>query len=433
MRIGGIGAYGSNFGYYQTISQIRLQQALEKNPKYQQTVQAVESASPVSSFYQNNGLDFLKSYSSSMGEVMDSANALRDVNSKNVMNDLEAVSSDPSVADVSLRYATKASKDMTLDVQTLAEAQVNASNAVKGSDMASADMDFTVSADHSGSSAAVKVSAFNEDGSAKTNRQMLSEAAKQINAGNLGIQASVAEKDGMSTLTLKSESTGTASTFSVAGDMGAATGAETVATAAADAKYSVTADKITHSYTSQTNEVTLDAGRITTKLKGVGETNVSLQPNTEKVVGAMSDLISSYNDAVRFLGGNLSHGSGVAAQLNRFGNYLGADTTLNRLGITKQKDGTLALDKDKLGKSLAEEPGLTKGLISGTDGIAQNLFNKASGAMRANSESLVNYDLQEIDQQALYDPVQFMGMYSKLGATQMNNYASLGLLMNYLV
>ena len=433
MAISGIGSYGSYFNYYQTVSQVRLEQALAKNPKYQQSVQAVEGASKVSSYYKNNGLDFLQSYSSTMADVMDSANSLRDANSKSVLNDLEAVSSDSSVADVSLRYATKVPKEMTVDVRALAEAQVNTSSGVKGSDKATVDMAFTISENTGSGSAAVNVSAVNDDGSVKTNREMLREAAKQINDSDIGVMATVTEKDGITTLSMKSMSTGTASAFTVSGDMGAATGAEEAEIKAANAEYSVTSDKVTRNYTSQTNDVTLDTGRISAKLNAVGETKVSLQPDSEKVVKAMSDLIGSYNDAVKFLGSNLSHGSSVSTQLNRFQNNLGVDTTLDRLGISRQKDGTLALDKDKLSKSLSEEPGLTKSLISGSSGVAQNLFNKASSAMRTNSESLVNYDLQEIDQAAMYDPIQYMGMYSKFGTTQMNNYASLGLLMNYLV
>lgn len=431
MAIGRIGSYGSNYGYYQIASQMRLHQALEKNTKYQQSLQAVQRADRVSSYTMSNGLDFIRSYSSEMADVMSSANSLRSANTGSTLSKLDAVSSDTSVADVSVRYASRMPKEMTLDVQSLAEAQVNVSSGVNGSEKAVSDMDFAV--DARGGSVSVNVSAVNEDGSERTNREMLREAAKQINAGNTGVRALVTEKEGVASLSLKSNSTGTDGAFTVSGDMGAASGAEEASTAAANAQYSVTSGKTTRDYTSQTNDVTLDSGRISAKLKDAGETKVSLQADNEKVADTMSDLVDSYNNAVKFLENNTDHGSGVSTQLNRFKSYLGSDQTLDRLGITKESDGTLSLNTEKLTESLKKEPELTRNLISGSNGFAQNIFNKASSAMRTNSESLINYDLEEVNQASIYDPLQYMGTYSRFGTTQMNNYSAIGLMMNYLV
>ncbi len=432
MAIGRIGSYGRNYGYYQTLSQIRLGQALAKNPKIQESVKAVERASAVSSYYKNGGLDFLESYSSTMADVMDSANSLRDVNSKSVMSDLKTVSSDTDVADVSTRYPSRVPKEMTLDVEALAEAQVNASTGVKASEKASVDMDFEVSG--SQGSVSVQVSAQNDDGTAKSNRTMLKEAAQQINAGKTGVRASVEEKDGVASLVLKGRETGTRNAFQVSGEMGAAGGAQEIKTEAANAQYSVTtAGNITRNYTSQSNDITLDTGRISAKLKATGETTVSRQQDSDKVASAVSDLVESYNNAVNFLKDNADHGSGVSRQLRQLEGSLGSTSRLDRLGLSVQEDGTLALDEEKLTQSLKKEPELTKNLISGTNGIAQNMFSRASGAMRTNAQSLVEYDLQEYEQESLFDPLQFMGNYSRMGTTQMNNHYMVGLLMNYLV
>ena len=53
---------------------MRLERALEKNPRYQQSLQAVKPVSRVSSYYNNGGLEFIKSYSSTMTDVMSAAN-----------------------------------------------------------------------------------------------------------------------------------------------------------------------------------------------------------------------------------------------------------------------------------------------------------------------------------------------------------------------
>lgn len=430
MAIGGIGSYGSYYNYYQTLSQVRLEKALAKNPKYQKAVQPVESVDSVGSSFKSNAMDFLKSYSSTMSNVMQSANELRSSNAKSVQNDLTAVSSNTDVADVSLRYKYNTGKDVTLDVQSIATAQMNSSEGVKASGAAVSDMAFEVTGGKGAVS--VSVSAVKDNGTAKTNREMLQEAAKQINAGGTGVQAAVSEKDGMAVIELKSSSTGTHSVFTVSGTTGAAQGIENVGNEAQNAEYTVTNQYGTQSYSSQNNKVILDAGRIEAELKGTGSTEITKQPDNDKIVKAMSNLVDSYNQAVKFLSSNVSHGKGVANQLNGFERVLGDSRIMDRLGISKEKNGTLELDKDKLKQSLEKEPELTRELITGSSGMAQSMFNKASSAMRANSASLVNYDLENYDQEMLYDPIQFMGMYSRRGAQQMNNFAAIGLLMNYL-
>jgi len=430
MAIGRISSYGNNYNYYQITSQMRLQKALAKNPKVQQSLQAVQRVDNVSSYSMSNGLNFLKSYSSEIADVMDSANSLRSGNTANVLNKLEPVSSDTSVADVSVRYASRTPKEMELAVESVAAAQVNTSSKVQGSEKAVSDMDFAV--EGSKGSVSVNVSVLKDDGTERTNREMLREAAKQINARDTGVNASVTEKDGVASLNLKSTSTGTDSAFTVSGDMGAAAGAEEVSTAAENAKYSVTSGGVTRNYTSQTNDITLDYGRISANLKTAGETKVSMQADNDKVVSAMSDLVDKYNDTVKFLEDNTEHGRGVSNQLSRFRSYIATEGTLGKMGITKQSDGTLSLDTEKLTQALKEEPEFTRNLISGSNGFAQNVYNKASSAMRTNAESLISNDLEEINQASIYDPLQFMGT-SRFGVNQMNSYRTIGLLMNYLV
>lgn len=431
MAISGIGSYGGYNNYYQTLSQIRLQQALSKNQRFQKSIQAVEGASAVNSYTKSNAMDFLKSYSSTMSDVMQSSNALRDANSKSVLNDLQAVSSDTAVADVELRFPSAAGKDVELNVTQLAEAQVNTSAGINGSGKAASDMAFDIT---SGSkTVSVAVSALKEDGSTRTNREMLREAAKQINAGDSNVRAAVSEKDGIAVLELKSKSTGTDSAFTVSGELGAAGGAEQAATEAQNAVYSVTNQYGTQTHTSQSNKVNVDAGRVSAELKAAGSTTISFQPDQDKVVKAVSDLVASYNKAASFLEGNTSHGTGVSRQLSGFERALGDSRVMDRLGIGKAKDGSLTLDTAKLKKSLTEEPELTRELLSGSNGLAQTMFNRASSAMRTNSASLVSHDLQRIDQEAATNPLQFMSMYSRQGAYQMNNFTALGLMMNYLV
>lgn len=432
--INGIGSSNSNFfSYQQAISQVRLQRALEKNPTYQKYQQQVESyqTNAYKDRYQSSSFDFLRDYNSTMSNVMQSANALRTSNSTGVMNKLAPTSSDASVADVSQRYTLRQEKDMSLEVTQLAAAQQNNSQGVKGSETAQQDMAFTISGARGRYD--INVSATREDGTAKTNNEMLREAASAINKSDAGLLATVKQEDGKTVLSLQSRSTGTKAAFEVTGQLGAAEGLQNVATEAANAQYSVTINGKTNNYTSQSNNVQLDAGRIQAELKDAGTTVISVRPDTEKIVSAVSDLLNSYNKAVDFLGDNVDHGKGTANQLQSFERALASDQTLKKLGISVDKEGQLVLDKEVLTKSLREEPNLTKDLLSGSNGLAQKLYDRGVGAMNTNSASLISNDIQAINQDMFMDPFQSMNMYSRSGAYTANNYAALGLMINYLI
>lgn len=431
MAIGGIGGSNSYYNYQNSISQIRLQQALSKNTRYQQSVNAIKGTSAVTKGFQSDSIEFLRSYTSTMSDVMSSANALRSANTSGVMKDLSVSSSDTSVAAASKKYSLRQEKDISLEVTQTALAQQNTSAGVEANAKAAQDMNFTI--DGQNGSAAIQVSRMNDDGTIKSNNDMLKEAAKQINAKDIGVTASTSSKDGMVSLKLSGSNTGTEATFSVSGDLGAAVGADKVSQGAQDAKYSVTTDNVTREYTSQSNSVTLETGKIGISLKGEGKTQISVAPDSEKIASAVSDLVNSYNKALTFLDKNQSHGTGVGSQIQALGKNLLSKESMDTLGISKNKDGTLSVDKEKLKESLTSNSKVTKDLINGSFGLAQTAFNRASSAMRTNSASLVNYDLQQIDEASVNDPINFMNMYSRNGAYNMNNYNALGLMMNYLV
>ena len=93
----------------------------------------------------------------------------------------------------------------------------------------------------------------------------------------------------------------------------------------------------------------------------------------------------------------------------------------------------MKLDKDVLAKNLKEQPSLTRDLISGTGGIANTAFNKASSAMAVNSSTLINNDIESAQAEAMNSSYHAFNMYSRNGAYALNNYCALGMMMNYLV
>ena len=176
MAINGVNSYMGYYNYQASINNFRLSQALANNQRFTQAMSSVSGSS--SNSYRNTSLTssmaFVKNYSSSMSDLMGSANALRSANQSGVMNDYVVSSSDASVAKATEKLTVRNAQQMDFDVQQLAAAQVNVSEGVKASDKASSDMDFTVG--NALNSVNVKVSAVNSDGSAKTNADMLKEA-----------------------------------------------------------------------------------------------------------------------------------------------------------------------------------------------------------------------------------------------------------------
>ncbi len=430
-RIGG--SYSNYYNYQNTIGQIKLKQAISKNPNYQNYQKQVQrtQADIYRDNYRSSSMNFLRDYTSTMSDVMQSANSLRSSNSAGVMNALTAVSSDTKVADVTARYDLRQARDMDLDVTQVAAAQQNRSNGAVTKEAAAEDMAFAITG--SNGRYDVNISAVREDGTAKTNGEMLKEAADAINKSNVGVKASIEEKDGSSVLSLQGKETGTEAAFEVTGQLGAAEGMDKIAAEAADAKYSVTENGRTREYTSQSNSVQLDAGRLQAELKEAGSTKISAQPDMDKIASSVSKMLDSYNKARDFLGDNTTHGRGAIVALRNFERSLTSEQAMKRLGVSQDESGKLTLDEQKLKDSLTKEPTLTRQLLSGSNGLAQNLYNRGVSAMNTNSASLISNDLQEITQSSIFDPIQQTNLYSRNGAYTANNYAALGVMMNYLV
>lgn len=433
MAINGVNSYMGYYNYQASINNFRLSQALANNQRFTQAMSSVSGSS--SNSYRNTSLTssmaFVKNYSSSMSDLMGSANALRSANQSGVMNDYVVSSSDASVAKATEKLTVRNAQQMDFDVQQLAAAQVNVSEGVKASDKASSDMDFTVG--NALNSVNVKVSAVNSDGSAKTNVDMLKEAADQINRGTSNVKASVVQKDGVASLQLEGKYTGAANSFEVTGNLGAAAGADTVKTEAANSKYSVTVGGKTTQHESYSNDVYADSYRIGVELKGVGKTTIKADVDSDKIATALSDLVGSYNSSLKLLNDNYDRGTGVDKQLRNLVAGLGSEQSLKQLGITVNKDATLSFDKDAFAKNMKENPSLTRSLISGPGGIADRAFSKGSTGMNVSSSSLINGDLASAQEESITNPMNAFSSYSRSGAYAMNNYAAVGMMLNYLI
>lgn len=434
MAINRMGSSMGLYNYQASINNFRLSQALSNNQRFMQAVTPTTSRTSSNS-YRNTSLTssmtFVKNYSSSMTDLMKSANALKSSNQSGVMNDLAVTSSNKDVATATEKLPVRYKQSVDFDVQQLASAQMNVSEGVKASDKADSDMNFTVG--NAVNSVNVQVSALNSDGTSKTNAQMLNEAASQINRGSSNVKASVVQKDGVASLQLEGKYTGAANAFEVSGQLGAAAGADTVKTEAANSKYSMTTGGITTQHESFSNNVSLASTRIGVELKGVGKATINADVDSEKVASALSDLVSSYNSSLKLLNDNYDRGTGVDRQLRNLVAGLGSEQSLGQLGITVNKDATLNFDKSVFDKNIKENPSLAKSIISGPGGIADKAYNKGSAGLNMRSSTLIDGDLTSAQNEYITNPYNAFSAFSKSSAYAMNNYSAVGMMLNYLV
>ncbi len=429
MAIGGIGSsYNNMYGIYSNYNNYRLQTALAKHG-----LSGTNSSRPngTGTSVNSGSVDFLKQYNTVMSNLLSSANALMAANGTGVMSDLSVSSSDTDVADASINYRPREAKTFAVDVQQLAQAQQNNSAGVTGGLSATDDMDFKIESAQ-GRVINVNVSAHYDDGTAKTNRQMLREAAAQINEAGGSVRAKVIEEDGRVSLQVSGKETGQHNSFSVTGELGAAKGLDQETMSAQNAEYTVTENGRTTSHASDTNSIGLDLGRINVQLKDTGSVNISTAPDEKKIVSAVEDLVKSYNSAIELLSANSGRGSGVERQLRNMLMGIAPERSLDLIGITTNKDGTLKVNAETLTEKLQKDPSLTRDILSGANGMAARAYGKATGGLEANSVSLINNDLKSAEIDNVTSEYNFMNMFARSGAYNLNNYYALGLMVNYL-
>lgn len=337
----------------------------------------------------HNPINFLTDYRRAMLNLRSSADALRDINLSGITGDYTVSSSNENVASAVMRWSMNSPKDITLDVDNLAKAQKNVSNSVNGSASATSSMNFQIAGKNT---ANIYVNSQNSDGTTKTNRQMLEDAARQINGSKAGFLASVVDNNGMVSLQIESDKTGTSSQFTITGSLGAAAGIDQVAVNAENASYRVTSNGKITSHTSESNDIWLEMGKIGATLKSTGRTDISVHTDNEKIVSAFEDLIENYNYAIDLLSNNMHMGTGVMRQLKNLSRSPVSLSSMKRLGLRRNGDGTLSFDKDAFRNNLNQHPETTKDLLSGQFGFAQRVYQKAIGGMNATPSHLV--DLQ---------------------------------------
>lgn len=375
-------------------------------------------------------LSFVKNYQSSMTKMMESANALRDVGSKSILDDMEVVSSNTNVASASLSYSAYEAGSYEMNVQQLAAAQVNQSQAIN---TLNSDLSGTLSLQTSKGTFQ-----FQADGAASGNREALNSLVSEINRAKTGVTASLSLTDnGKTALTLTSDATGESNAFAASGSLADSLGLSTATTEAQNAVYTVKKSGSLSSpiqRTSETNSVYVDEHfRVKADLKSTGSTNITVSPNSDKVAEGIQSMVDNFNSTLKLLNDNADRGTGVLKQIRRMVLPPTSEKSMNLIGVSTNKDGTLSFDKSTFKKASAQNPSLVKQVVGGSFGLASGVYNDAQQGLRVSSNTLLSEDLKAARLSAAYDPVNLMGTYSKSGAYNMSNTYAVNMLINMMV
>lgn len=234
----------------------------------------------------------------------------------------------------------------------------------------------------------------------------LDQLARAINDKNAGVRASVINAGTSATpawkLTLASTGTGAANNIAIVNDGTTLAVANTQA--AADAAFAISG---LGSFTRATNTFSdvLDGVTITLKA-GTGTTDLSVDVDKGQTQARVQALLDAYNDVVKAIDSQSAAtvgsdgalkagaftGDAAARQIRRalssaiatsLGGTLG---TLAEVGVTTQKDGTLALDATRFQAALTDDAGAVRDLFAGTGesgGVADLLSERATTATRS--------------------------------------------------
>ncbi|MCI9485501.1 MAG: flagellar filament capping protein FliD [Lachnospiraceae bacterium] len=441
MSISGIsGGYG--YGYTSSVNNLLQLSSLKTTASYS----AINAVSRVSSTNKNTSAyasvtSFLKDYQSELTGLEAAAAKLQTNKDGNVFTQLEAGSTDESVATAERAWRLEAGMDVDLDVHSIAQAQKNVSVANYASDLAEEDMEFEIAGP--GGKQTVSISSTNANGTKKTYKQMYQEAAKAVNANSkTGVKASVESENGKVSLALTGKNTGEANSFTVSGKTGAAAGLEYIDRAAADASYTVTQNGYSQDYTSSTNKVSIAYGRVDVELKKEGSTNIYSGVDTDRITDAVKDLVDSYNSVTNLLESNADRGRGTATHLSSFQRGMAHEKTLAALGITKNKAGDLVVDEEKLVEALEKDYDFVVDTLGGQFGLAENAAQKADRALSDSVQRIVSNDLggnassSSSSGSGAANSAQSGNAYTQFanfvagGAYNLANYYAVGMLLN---
>lgn len=155
--------------------------------------------------------------------------------------------------------------------------------------------------------------------------------------------------------------------------------------------------------------------------------------NVDKTASAVEQLVTQFNDNLKLLGNNADRGSGVSRQIGRMVQSPTSARSMELIGISTQKDGTLKVDGEKLRTALRDQPNLVRDVVGGSSGMAQGVSRDSKSGLNQSPASLIGNDLAAMKQQQMSSSFEAMSTYTRSGAYNAVNLNSVGLLMNIMI
>lgn len=450
MNIGSIGMNpmrSANWYNMAAVNNVKLVQAISRRAEKLESSKTAprtdNTMTTISASLKKNSTEFIKRYEDSMNRLQQAAKDLSESKANGVANQMAATSSSQDVMNVQAAGKLTSPASYQVDVQQVAAAQTNQSNGAWSRGAPLEGGSFTLATQEG--TAEIKV----DPTAVKTNRELYSAIADEINRLDLGVTAQMEESGGKVSLTVKSAETGKENGFAISGDFAGKIGLDKAKQAAQDAVYTVrdVNDKLDkgQEYTSASNKVSIGNSSIEATLKKEGTSTIKVGDDVEGMANKLNDLVNTFNDTVKFLDKNADKGTGVLYQMRRMAQLPTGEKALNLAGISANSDGTYTFDREAFTDAMDRSPSLTKNIVSGSYGFAEGLRRGALAGLNTPSAKLVDNITSQVNNmrqtqniinqlsqsnmmnQWSYSP---MGAYSKAGSYNLFNYFTTGAMMN---
>ncbi len=155
----------------------------------------------------------------------------------------------------------------------------------------------------------------------------------------------------------------------------------------------------------------------------------------KNTVDATQKFVDQYNSTLKLLNDNADRGPGVMKQLSRMVQDPAPAAGMALVGVTVNKDGSLALDKEKMTKAFKEagpeNQKLYRDILGGFGGISENTYKNTQYGLNTSARNLVMNDLANIKTVQNENPFREMYDSFRGNAYGMNSMAA-GAMMNLL-
>lgn len=222
----------------------------------------------------------------------------------------------------------------------------------------------------------------------ETNGSVLEKTAAGINGLGAGLKARVASDTlGNSQLVVESAKAGTENSFSFSGSLADSMGLNQVTQAPANARFTYNGT----AYETQDNQVTLDNGKTTLELRKTTDAPVTLRRtlDTQGLREDVEKLADAYNQLQETLKASPDNKAlqAVSRQLNQL--VSGRAAELSRFGVTRDAQGSLKVDAERLQAELETRPEEASRLFVDRGSLSDQLQSRSAQLLSSPAGSLI--------------------------------------------